>query len=349
MRALRTVLSVFLILIITGGVGYLAYTYVFMGGMSHGGMNMGPVETAAPGAMQGMDGMQNTAVPNVIASQNRDRLTQASNMIDEAMNLISTDPYSKATVPNQNIAQTQTNLGNGTVNVYPGGNSSVTITPDTISPAVTVAPAATAIPGTAFNGAQVNNYVYDQSLLRQLHSNIYNIAQGLTLIKELNDDLLIQSSTTEPNPPDYQTYVTRYNTALKNKTKLNTAVSKLNSISTLVNINPYASQNGFEINSGNMDILHQGIYKLAQAMISISRLNDDFTRQMSDASLGAANSMSGMNMSMTSMSTINFSTIFNIMVIVLIVGLVAGIIGAIARMIRQNNYKPDDTDDSKAT
>ena len=357
MKALRTVLAVFLVIIITGGVGYLGYTYLYMGGMNHGGMNMAPSQTMSPEAMQEMQGgqqQQNTAVPNVIAAQNRERLSEASAMIDQAMDLISIDPYSKATVPNQNnttgMTPMQPGQGSGTINVYPSGNSSLTIMPGANNP-VNPAPAATAVPQTPAGNAPANNYVYDQTQLRQLHSDIYNVAQGIMMVKALNDDLLVQSSTAETNPPNYQTYVVRYNTALQNKTKLNNAVAMLNSISTMVNVNPYAPQSGYEFKSGNMDNLHEGVYKLAQAMVILNGLNDDFTRQMTDASVGAQNAANSMSLmpNMNNANPISLNTIFNIVIIVLIVGLVAGIIGAIIRMVRQNNAGPaGPTDGAKA-
>lgn len=354
MKALRTVLAVFLVIIIVGGVGYLGYTFLFMGGMSHGGMNMAPSQTMSPEAMQEMQGgqqqQQNAAVPNVLAAQNREKLSEASAMIDQAMALISIDPYSKATVPFQNgnagMAQMQPGQSGGTINVYPSGNSSLTIMPGANNPVINPAPTATATPQTPAGNSPANNYVYDQTQLRQLHSDIYNVAQGIMMVKGLNDDLLVQSSTAETNPPNYQTYVVRYNTALQNKTKLNNAVAMLNSISTMVNVNPYAPQSGYEFKSGNMDNLHEGVYKLAQAMVILNSLNDDFTQQMTEASVGAqsaANSMNLMpNMNMDNTTPISLNTIFNIVIIILIIGLVAGIIGAIMRMVRHNNTSPAD-------
>lgn len=192
---------------------------------------------------------------------------------------------------------------------------------------------------------QNNNIVYDQGKLQQLHSGIYTMAQGVLAINDLNENLLNQSMMLETNPLTYQTYVFRYNTALQNKAKLESAIELLNQISVLINVNPYASPNGYAYNSDNLKQLHEGIYKLAQGMGTLNSLKVDFTNQMSEASMQAQNRVyntNPMDMSQEMLGTglfrnINLSTIFNLIIIVLMIGLIAGVLGAVLKMFKKNN------------
>lgn len=387
MKVLRTLFATFLILIIIGGLGYIGYSVFFMGGMNHQGMNTAPNtaqnttpgtavppgNTAAPNQNQqpanqhggGHEttggGSQNTAVLNTVAVQNRDRLSQAIGTINQAMDLITIDPYSKATVPSTNpnnmqqgTAQGQPGHGTGTINIYPGGNSSVNIAPNGNILPNNPASSANTNQG-AVNMQQGQNFVYDQGKLQQIHNGIFTLAQGIMTINQLNDDLLAQSSMVEAVPANYQTYVARYNTALQNKTKLSNAMSLLSQASTLINVNPYASSNGYPYNTDAMAQLHQGVYKLAQGMVMLNRLNEDFTRQMAEASAqvqyiaNAAYQNNNMNHgAMTGwglFGNINMSTVFNLILIVMVVGLIAGILGAIFSIFRKSKPDPADNPD----
>lgn len=389
MKFLKGLVVFLLIVIIIGGLGYIGWTMFFMPN-SHfnlGSLGMGNMsgmnnqqnpqtpanQTANSGQMSGMNGMsgmqgnqnntaqnstgQSNSVPNAplntLAIQNKDKLNQAVGTINQAIDLITIDPYSRITVPDTTMLpgsmQSQPNQSNGAVNVYPGGNSTVNVTPSgNNNPNKTTPPANN---NTAAMIQQQNaNYVYDQGKLQQLNNGIYTLAQGIMLVNQLGDDLTIQSSTVEVTPQTYQTYINRYNTALQNKTKINNAISMINQAFTLVNVNPYGSVNGYQINIPEMQKLHQGVYKLAQGMTMMKGLNDDFTVQMAQSAYSAqlitasasSNSMSGMNMN--SGTNINLATIFNIVLIVMVVGLVLGVFGAIVSMFR---YKPrKDSDDN---
>ncbi len=387
MKFLKGLLVFVLIVIIVGGLGYIGWTMFFMpnspytlnwgmGNMS--GMNT-QQSTQTPsgqtagnsnqqmtgmGGMSGMQGNQSSSgqnntiqnntsqnIPlNTLAIQNKDKLNQAVGTINQAIDLITIDPYSRITVPNITMLpgsmQGQQNQPGGTVNVYPGGNSTVNVTPPAGNTGNNNNNNSTqfANNNTAAMIEQQNaNYVYDQGKLQQLNNGIYTLAQGIMLVNQLSDDLTIQSSTVEVTPQTYQTYINRYNTALLNKTKINNAISMINQAFTLVNVNPYGSVNGYQINIPEMQKLHLGVYKLAQGMTMLKGLNDDFTVQMAQAAYNAqrlasgtatSDSMSGMNMTG---NRINFTTIFNIVLIVMVVGLVLGVFGAIISMFR---YKP---------
>jgi hypothetical protein len=387
LKFLKGLVVFLLIIVIIGGVGYIGWTMFFMPN-SHfnmGGSGMGNIpgvnnsqqnaqtpanQTNSTGmsGMAGMQGNQNNAgqnstgqsssvqnIPmNTLAIQNKDKLSQAMGTINQAIDLITIDPYSRITVPDTTMlpgsTQSQPNQPNGTVNVYPGGNSTVNVTPPTgnKNPNKSTPPANNNT--AAIIDQQNANYVYDQGKLQQLNNGIFTLAQGIMLVNQLSDDLTIQSSTVEVNPQTYQTYIGRYNTALQNKTKTNNAISMINQAFTLVNVNPYGSVNGYQINIPEMQKLHQGVYKLAQGMTMLKSLNDDFTVQMAQAAFnaqrlattGTSNSMTGMNMNGNGL---NLTTIFNIVLIVMVVGLVLGVFGAIISMFR---YKPGKNRDDNA-
>ena len=366
MKVLRGLLVTLVVLIIVGGLGYIGWN-VFFSPMAHQGMNISPGTTTPPGTTnppstsmpygqmpgnQQMPNMQqpvpqNNAPLNTIAIQNKDKLNQAIGTINQAIDLITIDPYAKTTVSSMlngnmqmNGTQTQPSQGNGTINIYPSGNSSVNIAPSGNNSPNNAASSTNTNMG-AMAVQQNTNYVYDQGKLQQLHNGIYTLAQGMMAINQLNDDLAVQSAMVEANPPDYQTYIMRYNTAVQNKTKLNNAISMVNQANTLVNVNPYAGTSGYQIDVQAMQQLHQGVYKLAQGMTMINRLNEDFTYQMAQAAQQAqyiANmyGTSGMTMPGSGLfGSINLSTVFNIILVVMVVGLVIGIFGAIASLFKK--------------
>lgn len=377
MRFFRGLLVTILVLIIIGGAGYIGWS-MFFSPMYDQSMNA-PPNTNIPqgtnntdagmqhGQMQNNQQMpnmqqpalQNNAPLNIIAIQNKDKLNQAIGTINQAIELITIDPYSKTTVSgmlNDDMQmdgnQNQPSQGTGTINIYPGGNSSVSIIPSgNNSPNNTTSSTDTSMGAMA--DKQNINYVYDQGKLQQLHNGIYTLAQGLMAINQLNEDLAIQSAVLEAPQPDYQTYVMRYNTALQNKAKLSNAVSMINQANTLVNVNPYASSSGYQIDVQAMQQLHQGIYKLAQGMTMINRLNEDFTGQMAQA----AQQMQYLTGTIGLMTTghglfdsVNITTIFNIILILMVAGLVFGIIGAIVSLFgKKSGRSGNDTGNDQNT
>ena len=378
MKFLKGLLVVVLILIITGGIGYLGYSYFYMDNMNNGNMaNMSPNTSNnqnSNNGMSGMSGMSNDSGNsgmsgmsnnnsnsgmsgmagmgnnqnqqqssassvnslNIIAVQNRNQLNDAVTKINEAMALITIDPYSRTTIPSNTNAQnnTQQNTGSGTINIYPSGNSSLNIMPDGNTATGTA-------PAPNMNSTPANNYVYDQGKLQQLHNGIFALAQGVSTLDDLNNDLLTQSSANSIGMTEYQALMLQYYNSLQNKSKLDNAIGLINQATSLINVNPYASQYGYAYNADAMGQLNRGVYALAQGMASLNKLSQDFTKQMSDATAGVnsmSNGSSMMNMSngMSSglLGNISMTTIFNILLILFVTGLFAGIIGAIFNLFR---------------
>jgi len=363
MRFIKGLFVFFLIIVIVGGVGFLAYSMYF-GNMFGSGMNMSTDTTQNTStdnntnnnSNDNMSGMNNTtndteqiaAIPNPQDAKNREKLNEATKLINDALDQITIDPYSNTTVSDNSSMQmnsTQPSQGKGTINIYPSDNSSVNIMPDndTQNSDTSQSTMAGMNMGNSTQDTQNNNYVYDQAKLQQLHSGIYTIAQGILAVDELNDGLLDQSMTLEQQPFTYQTYVLRYNNALKNETDLENAMTLLDSASVLINVNPYASDSGYSYDSDSMKQLHEGVYKFAQGMAILQSLKEDFVGQMSSASMNAQNAVynSGqMNMSSSGSSlfgNISFSTIINMVLYILIFGLIIGILGAVLNLF---NRKP---------
>ena len=366
MKFLRGLFGFFLFLVIVGGIGYIGWTYYFMPQMYQPGntnantpqTGQTPTPQGTPGTMPGhnMPGQTTGNVPaSTTALQNKDKLNQITATIDQAIDMITMDPYSKITVPGSMDEtmdmQSQQPAGNTSITIYPNGTNSVNITPSpgTTAPTAPAAgnAAATAMPGMAMpdmNMQADTNYVYDQSKLEQLHRGIFRLAQGIMLLNQLNDDLTMQAAIIEGSPT-YQTYVNQYNQAISNKAKLNNAINLIGEASELVNINPYASTNGYPYNAQVMEQLHRGIYRLAEGMMMASDLNEGFTNQMALAVNNAqamANGMYNMNYASTPilgnwsqlLSTSNLSYIFNLILVVLVVVLILSIFGAIGSMLK---------------
>ncbi|MCX7921782.1 MAG: hypothetical protein N3B21_07200 [Clostridia bacterium] len=356
MKVLRGLLAFFLILVIVGGLGYIVWSMFLMPGMNHPGANT-PQGTAPHQQTPNTQHItpsagtpDNKAALNVIAVQNKDKLSQAITTINQALDLITIDPYSKTTVSsimNGSIGG-QAAQGTGAINIYPSGNSSVNISPGGNNPPNNQAPAANNNQGGA-NQQQNINFVFDQGKLQQIHTGIFSTAQGIMMINQLNDDLAGQAATVEATPAGYQTYITRYNTALQNKAKLSNAINMLSQASTLVNVNPYGSPNGYQYNTQSMQQMHQGVYKLAQGMTMLSRLNDDFTSQMVQASQQAQSVAGGSStghgtkhgtmVGLDFLGSLDLTTVFNVVLVIMVIGLIIGIFGAILSMLRPKHSR----------
>ncbi|WP_070000006.1 hypothetical protein [Cellulosilyticum sp. I15G10I2] len=378
MRALRSFIATLLILIIIGGLGYVGYSAYFMGGMNNFLINI-PQTNQPPSNNEQMPTQNNTeqstVVPNAAAAGNRETLTEAIGLINQAIDLITVDPYSKTTLPDMNNGsmqmegmqgqQGQPSSGTPTINIYPNGNSSVTITPSENQstdannqvPAVTNQGAMSGMSGmTGMAGMDnmqqgQNNFVYDQDKLQQLHNGIFTLAQGVMFINQLNEELFAQSTMVEASPANYQTYIIRYNTALQNRNKLSNAINMLTQASVLVNVNPYAPPNGYSYNSEAMKQLHQGVYKLAQGMALLDQLNQEFGNQMINAgvqvqSLNSTSNPTAVDYGSTAsqgiFTNMNFTTIFNIILVILLISLIIGVLGGIINMLSPRNKKSEE-------
>lgn len=369
MRFLKGLLAFFLVVIIIGGVSFIGWN-IYVDYQFNNSMNMSSDNTQSSSQdksnkdeteMSNMNNTaknaeQNVAIPNPQDAQNREKMSRAIDLIDEAVELITFDPYSNATVPDSSDSMQMENKGQssqvtGTINIYPSDNSSVNLTPSNDT-ATNDTGMSTDTQGTMGNmntdSDQSNNFVFDQAKLQQLHSGIYTVAQGIMAINELSKNLLNQSMKIEQTPFTYQTYVVRYSSALQNKTELDSAINMLGKASILINVNPYASDNGYAYNNDKMKQLHDGIYQYAQGMALLESLGEDFTNQMSTASMSAQNLVYNTNqMDMSSsigtnlFGNINMSTIFNVIIIILVIGLIIGILGAISNLFK-NKVRTND-------
>jgi len=367
MRFLKGLLAFFLIIIIVGGVAYVGWN-IYVDSQFNNSMDMtsdntqdntNNEETDMSNMNNSTDNAeQNVAIPNPQDAENREKMSKAIDLIDEAVELITIDPYSNATVPDSSDpmqmdnSQGQASQVTGTINIYPSDNSSVNLTPSSDTATNDNGMNNTETQSTMGKmdtvSNQSNNFVYDQAKLQQLHSGIYTVAQGILAINELSDNLLNQSMRIEQAPFTYQTHVLRYSAALQNKADLENALTMLDKASILINVNPYASENGYAYKNDNMKQLHEGIYKYAQGMALLESLGEDFTNQMTTASMSAQNliySANQMDMSgsigTSLFSNINMSTIFNIIIIILVIGLIIGILGAISNLFK-NKVRTND-------
>lgn len=367
MKFIKGLLIFFLLVIIVGGVSFLAYS-IYSGNMPFGGnMNMSSTNTQDNSSninknnnssdkmdMSDMnnssDNNQTVAIPNPQDAKNIEKFTEAVSLINKALEQITIDPYANATVSNSSsMNNNQMTQGTGTINIYPSGNSSVNLTPNSTTQDTKGAKSTRSGMNITDNeqNSQNTNYVYDQIKLQQLHAGIYTIAQGVLELNELNDSLLNQSMALEQQPLTYQTYVLRYNKISKNKTDLDNVIKLLDSASVLINVNPYASDYGYEIDRDSMKQLNEGVYKYAQGMALLQSLKKDLVSQMADASQNAQSmiynsGMSNMNMGGISsfIGNISVNSIFNIILGILIIGLIIGILGSVLSLFKnkpQNN------------
>ncbi|MGE5416499.1 MAG: hypothetical protein ACM3UZ_07040 [Acidobacteriota bacterium] len=347
MEILRRLLIFILVLIIVGGLGYIGYSEFYMKGMKHGSMNMTPSTTEQPKTTTTTPETK----PNATAAANRDQLQNALTTVDQAMDLITVDPYSKTTVPNSLFMpgnrNGQYNQGTGTINIYPDGNSSVNVTPPKTG---TTTDQNTANTNNTGNASPNTNYVFDENRLIRLHSAIFNLAQGRIVLDELNADLSDQAAAAEANPPDQTTWMNRYNAALQNRNKLESAIRMLNQINVLVNDNPYASPNGYQYDTSAMEQLHRGIYNLAQGMRTLNKLDQDFTNQLGQASamiqtsdMSGMMSMPGMNMPSSGLlAGLNMGTILTVLMVIIVMILIISILNYMMNLLRAGRVQPSD-------
>lgn len=354
MRAMKAIVATVLILIIFSGVGYIAWSFLGMPGMSmdsgaHTDAGMNSSSGMSSGSRMNMDmsksndtnqgqtttqnqqgSGQDSIIINTLATQNREKLNLAVDTIHKALELITLDPYAKATEPNTPASSSNTTNQETQFSVIPGGNNIIVINPSSNDKANSI---------TTTNPS--GKYVYDQDKLEQLHNGIYTLSQGVLAIETLSNDLLVQETLVEANPANNETYLVRYNLALQNKTKLQNAISMLSQGITLINVNPYANPNGYQYNADAMEKLHQGIYQMAKGMALLDKLNEDFSQQMVNATMQIQNQPATMTMHDTESGFwgfLNSNTVIQIILIVMVIGFIGGISGAIYSLFRKPSY-----------
>jgi hypothetical protein len=377
MKVIRALFIFILVIIIVGGIGYITWSMYGPNDIAsifpwntdqganttdsnaQGNMNMPGMDTTGNDPMTPTTGTdtQNTnkLTFNAISLQNREKLMEVQSMVNQAIELITMDPYSRVTIPSSmsnNMQMPQTQNSTGTINIYPNGTNSLSITPPTTGggAATTGTTDATMpnMPNTGNMNGSPNNYVYDQGKLEQLHRGIVRLAQGTMYLTQLNDEMTLQASTIEPNYNNYQIYIDRYSKLIKNKAKLNNALTSINQATELVNVNPYGGTNGYQYNAQYMDQMHRGIFTLAQAMVLASDLSEDLTGQMVQAVTSAQNAiynnnmgnMPGMNNTSSWANLFNptsISTVFNLILVIMVVILIISVFGALGHMLKKSN------------
>jgi len=275
---------------------------------------------------EGMSSQMVASPFNTLATQNRDKLVQANTSLSQAMDLITTDPYSQITQPNKAGEAARGNVSQGNVNVTPKDSVTINIGPG-------------GVPQSQADLVAQPNVVFDQSKLEQLHNGIFKFSQAMMLLQELNNDLADQSIMVEANQPNEQTYVIRYNLTLQNRTKINQVGRLLQEAMILVNVNPYAPSSGYIYNVSKMQQLHQGIAELAKSALVLNRLSEDFSQQMTqityDARMARAQPMQGMQASGTGTMPMGSGWITTVALIVIVFGIVMGVMIMIKRLVNE--------------
>lgn len=389
MKFFKGLLVFILILIIVGGIGYVGYSFLFM---NHSGMNMTASQTQqtqqpadanknssqnqqnsqtnmqhGTTSDQSQQNMQMNNQPqqnnNQVALdvsnnvlQNKDNLNKSLTILNEALRLMSVDPYAPASNSMGNMggmqSNTQTgnqpasaNQGNSTINIYPQNNNTVNVVPPANSNAN---PQSGNMPQ---SGVMQNmGTTYDANKMEQLHAGLYKIAVGMSLLNQLNNDPVYQAeyaTTNIQNPVQY--YSNQYNLTVQNKNKLNQALNYVNEAANLININPYVSSNGLVYDKDRMNQIHQSVFKLAEGVAALNLINDDFTRQtiylsnMVQNYINNANNSNMAQMNQMAMpsglfgglfANISLSSVVNIILIIFVIGLILGIFGFVFSLLK---------------
>jgi hypothetical protein len=354
-------LVVILISIIIGGVGFIGYK-VFKGGSMDMQMGTTTSDQNTQDSTDAMDGMatdtmnndnkntqsqQNSTSLNQIniIMQNKDLLDKTSLLLNDAMKLMTLDPYAMSqkngtmqnnnTIPKEEVkdntattpADNNTNpQGNTTVNIYPSnGTVSTNSTSD--------------------NVMQSMGAAYDQGKMEQVHAGLYKLSIGMQLLDQLKDNLTTQVEQAGANVDNLSQYYTnQYYITLDNKNKLTSILSYLSESAELININPYISTSGAVYDKDRMLQLHQSITKRAEGIVGLNKLSDNFSKQLILFSNMAQNStsMSGMDMNSTNMfsgllTNINLGTIASIVLVIFVVIFIIGLLGFIKSLFKPTN------------
>lgn len=376
MKFLKNLLVFVLIITIVGGVGYIGYSTFFM---NHSGNNM-PEMTASnsdtnttnkdtdssknssqnqQSSNQQPDGNSVGLAQSNLILQNKDTLGKSIADLNEALKLISVDPYAPSNssgignmqmqgntqASNTPDAQTNTTTtpaqggNNTTINMYPPAGTNSSAQADT----------------TQQNNMTMQNMgtTYDPTKMEQLHNGLYKISVGMASLDQLDNQLVYQAENSSINTQNIvQYYTNQYNLTAQNKIKLNQAITYINDAESLININPYVSSNGLVYDKDRMTEIHKSIVKFADGVVSLNLLNDNFTKQTVFLSNTVQNYINNANSNtnMTSMNTsnslfgglfdnISLSSVVNIVLILFVIGLVFGIFGFVFSLIKPSAKK----------
>ncbi|KXG78000.1 hypothetical protein [Thermotalea metallivorans] len=339
-KFLNGLFTVFLLIVIVGGVGYIGYNYLYM---NHGSMNMPGVQNQQNSGSTGTNstdasrqkdmqhGIANNQVPQNnngqrgagtqgamgdinLAFQNKDSLNKAIYLINESIRLMTLDPYAPREKVEMNMGNMAPQTNNSPVidNVQPNnipetntqGNTTINIYP----------------PSSAASNMQTNTFpkmkdmgiTYDPNKMEQLHAGLYKLSVGMQLLEQLNNELASQAAQANQNMQNpVQYYSNQYSMALQNKNKLNQALSYVNEAANLVNINPYISASGLVFDKDKMQQIHQSVFKLAQGVGELNKLGDDFTKQAGYMANMMQNYINNQNLPQMNHNTPAISNLFN--------------------------------------
>ena len=101
----------------------------------------------------------------------------------------------------------------------------------------------------------------------------------------------------------------------------------------------YAAADRYRFNVQEMAQLHRGIYILAQAVTQASRLDNDFTAQLTEATSLARQTSPGLMPHDTSsfLTQETLTLIFGIILVIMLIGFILSMLGAILRGFRKSS------------
>lgn len=344
-------ISFFLVLIIISGVGFLGFNLMANKNMSMNmdmtsqsnessstseesasnknqmDMNMSSDSSSKEEMNMSDSGTTEQAIPQYVTSQvntvlqNKEELNKNLTILNNILELMALDPYG---VDSKSQSQDNTNTTDGQAD----NNTNDTNT---------------ATANTQGNTMQDMGTTYDPNKMQQLHNGLYKISLGMQLLNQLNDNLELQMEQASVNYQNTsQYYQNQYYMTVQNKNKLLEALTYVNEASTLLNINPYISKDGAVYDKDRMQQIHQSVYKFAEAVGGLNKLNDNFTKQTMSLGNLSQNSQDSMNMPEMNQSsnsifgTMNIATIANILLIGFIVIFIVSIVGYIGRLLKPN-------------
>lgn len=350
-----------LIIIILGGVGYLGFNIINnANGMA--GMNMASETTSTntestenTETTTSAEATQQTTTDNETSSAvaeidkinqlnqmmlNNEALNKAYQTVSSALEKMTLDPYAqdsdkstsmKDQMGEQSMEGMQNDssdaaMGNTTVNIYTGDV-------------------------TDQQTMQMSNMgtTYDADKMQQLHSGLYKVSVGMQLLKQLQNDIVLQiDKTSIDTSSKTEYYMNQYNRTISNKNKINNALTYINEAIDLININPYVDANGLVYDTERMTTLHDSIYMIAQGVVDLNKIDSDFLAQAIDLGTLAQNAfnetlqnqstdtMSSMDMT-APVSGINVSTIVTSALIAFVVIFLIGLAGSILSLFKSGN------------
>lgn len=335
------ILSFFLVLIIIGGVGFLGYKLMVNKNMNMS-MNMGSQSDQSSSSQDQMNmssdsssqdqmnmsgsGNNEKAIPQYVTNQvntvlqDKEELDKSVKILNDTLQILTLDPYA-VDEKNQSQDNANTNSGQATNNTITNTNNN------------------------QVNAMENMGTTYDPNKMQELHNGLYKISVGMQLINQLKDNVDVQMEQAGVNYDNAsQYYQNQYYMTVQNKTKLVEALTYINDASTLLNVNPYISKDGAVYDRDRMEQIHQSVYKLAEAVGGLNKLNDDFTKQTVSLGNLSQNSQNSMNMSQMNSSNsifgnINLATAANILLITFIVIFIVSIFGFIGRLLKPKEAK----------